>query len=250
MHHSSLASVRPHIRFAIGVAGIVLGLVLGDGDPEGPAVILLGSWLTMGTLLRAAAEGPTVTPRAERRIPITFSGNLGSFELRSRGDGRRVEVRNGAVVVAKLIASDDGGELVVDFSMVDDADVKAFSAALGLAMEVVAAAEVDFAATPESVVAGPPRALRARVKGLPRDRQRAGSPAPSSQPAVPRLTTASELSESSLPSVDASHGVSCRHPAIRRRGTSVDSTQPQRGPRIACGRCRRAALDPRRPATT
>ena len=151
---SSSMSREPLTTLAIGVVAVALGLILRDDHPGRYAVLLLGTWLLFGALIRYVASHAMAAPEPLRWIPIRFSGDLGRFELRSRGDGRRVEVRTGEAVVAELIASDEGDELVVDFGLADDPDVDDFGAAIGLAIEMVAAADEDLPARRELV--GPP----------------------------------------------------------------------------------------------
>jgi hypothetical protein len=151
---SSSMSRGPLTTLAIGVVAVTLGLLL-RGDHAGRyAVLLLGTWLVFLTLIRYVASHAMAAPEPLRWIPIRFSGDLGRFEVRSRGDGRRVEVRTGEAVVAELIARDEGDELVVDFGLADDPEVDAFGAAIGLAIEMVAAADIDLPAKRELV--GPP----------------------------------------------------------------------------------------------
>jgi hypothetical protein len=151
---SGAVSREPLITLAIGVVAVVLGLVLRDDHPGRYAVLLLGTWLVFGALIRYVASDAMAAPGPLRWIPIRFSGDLGRFELRSRGDGRRVEVRTGEAVVAELIARDEGDELLVDFGLADDPEVDAFGAAIGLAIEMVAAADEDLPAKRDLV--GPP----------------------------------------------------------------------------------------------
>ena len=108
------------------------------------AAALIGVWIVFASLIRYVAfdrEHPMHTFR--RAIPIRLSGNLGRFTLRSLGDGRRVEVRAGAEVVAEAIATDERDELVVDLDAVDDAELDALGAAIGEAIEMVAAADEE-----------------------------------------------------------------------------------------------------------
>lgn len=147
---SSSMSRTPLTALAIGVAAVALGLGL-RGDHTGRyAVLLLGTWLIFEALIRHVASRDLAAPEPLRRIPIRFSGGLGRFEVRSRGDGRRVEVGTGETVVAELIARDEGDELVVDFGLADDPDVDDFGAAIGLAIEMVAAADEDLPAVRET----------------------------------------------------------------------------------------------------
>jgi hypothetical protein len=118
------------------------------------AAALVGVWVVFASLIRYAGlhrESPTFTFR--RPIPIRFSGSRGRFTLRSRGDGRRVEVRAGAEVIAEAIATDERDELVVDLETVDDTELEALGAAIGEAIEMVAVADEDRPA--ERPIAGP-----------------------------------------------------------------------------------------------
>jgi hypothetical protein len=118
------------------------------------AAALLGVWLLVASLIRYAALHRRLTmPTFRRPIPIRFGGNLGRFTLRARGDGRRVEVRAGAEVVAEAVATDERDELVVDLEAVDDAELDALGAAIGEAIEMVAVADDDRPA--ERRIAGP-----------------------------------------------------------------------------------------------
>lgn len=148
---SSSMSRQPLTTLAIGVVAVALGLVLRDDHAGRYAVLLLGTWLVFEALIRYVGSRATAAPEPLRWIPIRFSGDLGRFELRSLGDGRRVEVRTGEAVVAELVATDEGDELVVDFSLADDPEVDAFGAAIGMAIEMVAAADEELPATRELV---------------------------------------------------------------------------------------------------
>jgi hypothetical protein len=118
------------------------------------AAALIGAWLLVASLIRYAGLHRRLSmPTFRRPIPIRFSGNLGRFTLRSRGDGRRVEVRAGGEVVAEAIATDERDELVVDLEAVDDADIDALGAAIGEAIEMVVVADEDRPA--ERRIAGP-----------------------------------------------------------------------------------------------
>ncbi|MDP9468458.1 MAG: hypothetical protein M3P32_06930 [Chloroflexota bacterium] len=108
------------------------------------AAALLGVWLLFASLIRyAALRRRLLMPMFRRPIPIRFSGNLGRFTLLVRGDGRRVQVRAGADVVAEAVATDERDELVVDLEEVDDAELDALGAAIGAAIEMVAVADQD-----------------------------------------------------------------------------------------------------------
>jgi hypothetical protein len=124
--------------------------MLRDQHAAAVLAILLGTWLAVGGVIRGAVASRPPAPDPQRQIPVRFSGSLGRYEVRTRGDGRRAEVRTRDIVLAELIARDDGDELVVDFSIADQPDVDAFGAAIGLAMEMVVAADDDVAPRQES----------------------------------------------------------------------------------------------------
>ena len=145
---------RPSAPVLIGMGAVALGLVLREDPAARYALLLLGTWLVLAASISSALHD---TPAREpiRRIPIRFSGGVGRFEVRPRGDGRRVEVRSGDAIVAELIARDEGDELVVDFGLADDPEVDAFGAAIGLAIEMVAAADEEV--LPRAALEGPGR---------------------------------------------------------------------------------------------
>ena len=120
------------------------------------AAALLGIWLVFALLIRyVGLRGARPLSRG-RWIPLRFTGELGRFQLRSRGDGRRVEVRSGVEVVAEAIATDEGDELLVDFEAAEDSELDAFGAAIGQAIEMAAAADADRPPAEDSA-AGPGR---------------------------------------------------------------------------------------------
>lgn len=139
---------------ALGGLYVVAVLLIPTATTIRYAAVLIGVWLLFASLIRyAALHRRFAMPAFRRPIPIRFSGNLGRFTLRPRGDGRRVEVRAGAEVVAEAIATDERDELVVDLEAVDDAELEALGAAIGEAIEMVAVADEDRPA--ERRIAGP-----------------------------------------------------------------------------------------------
>jgi len=139
----------------VGISFVLVMLLLPIPPAQRAAAALLGVWLAFASLIRFLSlyAEPHVRGEARRWIPISFSGELGRFELRSRGDGRRVEVRAGPEVVAEAIATDEGDELVLNVPMVAEAELEAFGSAVGQAIEMAAAADEDRPA--ERHVAGP-----------------------------------------------------------------------------------------------
>lgn len=137
----------------VGVSFVLVMLLMPIPPTQRASAALLGVWLCFASLVRFLSLH--VEPRGEARrwIPITFSGELGRFELRPRGDGRRVEVRDGPEVVAEAIATDEGDELVLNVPLVAESELEAFGSAVGQAIEMAAAADEDRPA--ERHVAGP-----------------------------------------------------------------------------------------------
>ncbi len=128
-------------KVALALVAVLVAVLV---EPAAPtiryAAALVGIWLLFASLIRyAALRRQLPMPAFRRPIPIRFSGSLGRFTLRIR-DRRRVEVRVGAEVVAEAVATPERDELVVDLEAVDDAELDAFGAALGAAMELVAVA--------------------------------------------------------------------------------------------------------------
>ncbi len=154
---NGLAGRAPHhaLLIALSAALYVLVMLLSPVQPmQRHAAALFGIWLCIASLIRYVALRTESSSREPIRwIPLRFSGDRGRFELRPRGDGRRVEIRAGSEILAEAIASDDGDELVLDFEAIGDAELEAFGAAIGQAIEMVAAADEDRPA--ERQVAGP-----------------------------------------------------------------------------------------------
>jgi hypothetical protein len=139
---------------ALATLSLVVALVTPAASAIRLAAALIGAWLLIASLIRyAALHRRLQMPTFRRPIPIRFGGNLGRFTLRARGDGRRVEVRVGAEVVAEAVATDERDELVVDLEAVDDAELDAFGSAIGEAIEMVAVADED--RPTERRIAGP-----------------------------------------------------------------------------------------------
>lgn len=171
---------------AVTASLLVLVALLSPVQPlQRHAAALLGIWLCVASLIRYLALPTELSRESNGWIPVRFSGDLGRFELRARGDGRRVEVRAGSEVVAEAIASDEGDHLLLDFEAASDSELEAFGAAIGQAIEMVAAADADCPA--ERRIAGPaswgisPRppgggVLRRIGQRVPRNGNRASGP--------------------------------------------------------------------------
>jgi hypothetical protein len=77
-------------------------------------------------------------------IPLRFAGSTGRFSLRPRGNGSRVEIVTGDAVVAEIVATDLGDEIVVDTAEVADGDVVYLGSAIGQAIDMAASAEGEY----------------------------------------------------------------------------------------------------------
>jgi hypothetical protein len=132
---------------AIGTALVVIVGVLPNSQPWHVAMAaLLGAWLWAAAALVAARPRGSRVVEDEptlRAIPLSFSGSTGRFKLRPRGDGRRVEVHAEGEVVAQAIATDFRDEIIVVADAIPDAELGDLGAALGQAIEMVAAADED-----------------------------------------------------------------------------------------------------------
>jgi hypothetical protein len=142
------------VLLAAGACGVV-GLASLSEPSHRVGLLLLLAWQTVATAIlhlnrRAAANRPPV-----RAIPLHFEGDLGRYSLRSQADGRTVQIRDGATVVAELVATDDGDRLVVDPEAAGGSEVESLGAALGRAIEMVVAADAY-----RAVVRGIARASR------------------------------------------------------------------------------------------
>jgi hypothetical protein len=137
----------------VGVSFVLVIALLPIPPMQRASAALLGTWLCFASVIRYLALRAEPSPEAIRWIPLRFSGELGRFELRSRGDGRRVEVRAGPEVIAEAIATDEQDVLVFNSPIVAESELEAFGTALGQAIEMAAAADED--GPDERHVAGP-----------------------------------------------------------------------------------------------
>lgn len=127
----------------VGVAFVLLIALLPIAPTQRLSAALLGVWLCFASVIRYLSLRAESSTQALRWIPLKFSGELGRFELRPRGDGRRVEVRAGPVVVAEAIATDEQDVLVLNNPVVAESELEVFGTALGQAIEMAAAADED-----------------------------------------------------------------------------------------------------------
>jgi hypothetical protein len=102
-------------------------------------------WLCAASLvcyaeLRRSAGTNGAAALWQRSIPIRFSGALGRFELRRRGDGRRVEILAAEGVRAEVRATDLGDEIIFHHGIGRD-ELEEFGAALGQAIDLACAGE-------------------------------------------------------------------------------------------------------------
>ena len=137
----------------VGVTFALVIVLLPMAPMQRLSAALLGVWLCFASVIRYLSLRADSSRHALRWIPLRFSGDLGRFELRPRGDGRRVEVRAGPEVIAEAIATDEQDVLVFNDPIVDESEVEAFGTALGQAIEMAAAADED--SPDQRTVAGP-----------------------------------------------------------------------------------------------
>lgn len=144
MESESPERARRQTLYAAALTTVAVAFIAVTPDELGigRATALIGAWLLVASLVRyAGIRRRARLPMFRRAIPIRFRGDLGRFTLRAHGDGRHVEVRAGSDVVAEAIATDARDELVVNLESVDDAELDALGAAIGTAIELVAAAD-------------------------------------------------------------------------------------------------------------
>jgi hypothetical protein len=135
----------------VGAAGILVVANLPAGFPViAQAGVLLSVWLFVGSLLLAYAarhsarsqssrSQPSRSPRTPS-IPLRFSGSMGRFRLRPRGDGRHVEIVSEGVVLAEVKATDLQDQ--IEFrEAVPSEDVEDLGSALGQAIELASHAD-------------------------------------------------------------------------------------------------------------
>jgi hypothetical protein len=139
-------------RALLGAECVLIALLVPTRD-LGPLVwgpALLALWLCTASLIsyfgmRLRQSEGAVARR--RYIPLRFSGPTGRFALRSRGDGRKVEVSAGPQLVAEVIASDPHDEIVLHAEAVPDEELRDLGSAIGQAIKMAAAAAEDIADT-------------------------------------------------------------------------------------------------------
>ncbi len=154
MGNSRTRTVRyPSLTAWIAVAYIAVALCVPGQPLSALALALPGVWLLAVALLRPDVRVAAAT-RPPTSIPLTSTGEIGRFNLRSLGDGRRVEVCLGGVVVAQAIATDAGDQLVVDFEAPDDSEVEHFGSAIWRAISMVTIADEARRAFFESAAPG------------------------------------------------------------------------------------------------
>jgi hypothetical protein len=103
---------------------------------------LLPLWLLCASLIvyvgmhHAARQG--IQPRPP--IPLRFSGPMGRFRLRRRGDGRHVQILAADAVVAEVRATDLRDEIEFHFDVSPD-EARDLGSAVGQAIEIVSDAD-------------------------------------------------------------------------------------------------------------
>jgi hypothetical protein len=130
----------------VGAAGILVVANLPAGFPViAQAGVLLSVWLFVGSLLLAYAARHSASPQPPRSprtpsIPLRFSGSMGRFRLRPRGDGRHVEIVSEGVVLAEVKATDLQDQIEFH-EAVPSEDVEDLGSALGQAIELASHAD-------------------------------------------------------------------------------------------------------------
>jgi hypothetical protein len=146
MHSSS--PVTALSQALLGAAAVLIALLVPTRE-LGPLVwgaALLALWLCAASLISYFGmhlPRPPTTLSGGRSIPMRFSGPTGRFALRRRGDGRKVEVTAGPLVVAEVTASDLRDEIVLHADGVPDEELPDLGSAIGQAIEMAAAADED-----------------------------------------------------------------------------------------------------------
>jgi hypothetical protein len=104
-------------------------------------VALLPLWLSIASLIAYVGMRDTARHEVQRPpIPLRFSGPMGRFSLRRRGDGRHVQILAAEAVVAEVRATDLRDE--IDFHLVVAPEETAdLGSAVGQAIEIVSAAD-------------------------------------------------------------------------------------------------------------
>jgi hypothetical protein len=144
LHMSLPPTERDALLWAVvGVSFVLVIALLPIPPMQRSSAALLGVWLCFASVIRYLTRRAEPSPEALRWIPLRFSGECGRFELRPRGDGRRVEVRAGREVIAEAIATDEQDLLVFNNPIVAESELEAFGTALGQAIEMAAAADED-----------------------------------------------------------------------------------------------------------
>jgi hypothetical protein len=143
--HEGTRATKALGRAVLGaVALLVVGMLPAEATSEvTSAAALLGAWLCVTSLIGYSEARRIASPTMEQPrplIPIRFSGPLGAFSLRPRGDGRLVQILSSKVVVAEVQASDFRDEIRILRTVTPDV-VEDFGSALGQAIEMACAAD-------------------------------------------------------------------------------------------------------------
>jgi hypothetical protein len=133
----------PALRGAlVGATGLLLvALLPADASLIAQVGMLLALWLCFGSILIYAARQRTSSPaRRPSSIPLRFSGPMGRFTLRRRGDGRHVEIVAEGVVLAEVKATDRRDEIELRETVSAD-ELEDLGSALGQAIEIASDAD-------------------------------------------------------------------------------------------------------------
>jgi hypothetical protein len=126
----------------VGIAAVLLvALLPADVSMIAQVGILVGLWLCLASLLVfAGGHWIRSQPPGTRSIPLRFSGSMGRFRLRTRGDGRHVEIVSDGVVLAEVKATDVRDEIELHEPVPSD-ELEELGSALGRAIEIVSDAD-------------------------------------------------------------------------------------------------------------
>jgi hypothetical protein len=126
----------------MGIAAVLLiALLPPDVSVIAQVGILVGLWLCLASLLVfTGRHWIRSRPLGTRSIPLRFSGSMGRFWLRTRGDGRHVEIVSDGVVLAEVKATDVRDEIELHEPVPSD-ELEELGSALGRAIEIVSDAD-------------------------------------------------------------------------------------------------------------
>ena len=126
----------------VGAAALLLIAILpADSSLIAQIGILLALWLCFGSVLVYVARHRTRSdPAGAPVIPLRFTGGMGRFALRRRGDGRHVEIVSEGVVLAEVKATDLRDEIQLREPIASD-ELEDLGSAIAQAIDIVSDAD-------------------------------------------------------------------------------------------------------------